>query len=46
MIARILFGEPSDWSHRHPRLMICIVVVLILLSQWLVDLAIPPLELP
>lgn len=46
MIARILFGLPSDWSHRHPRLMICAVVLLVLMSQWLVDLAVPPVVMP
>ncbi len=42
MMARILFGTPGCWTSRHPRLMICAVCLLVLLSQWLVDLAIPP----
>jgi hypothetical protein len=39
MIARLLFGVPGDWSHRHPRLMLGAVCALVLLSQWLVDAA-------
>lgn len=46
MIARLLFGVPGDFSSRHPRLMLAAVIVLVLLSQWLVDLAVPPLEMP
>ena len=46
MIARILFGTPGDWCSRHPRLMIGAVCALVLLSQWLVDLALPPAVLP
>ena len=44
-IARFLFGAPGDWCSRHPRLMIGAVIVLVLLSQWLVDLAVPPVEM-
>jgi len=38
-MTRILFGAPSDFSNRHPRLMLAFVVVLVALSQWMVDLA-------
>lgn len=41
MIARLLFGVPGDWTSRHPRVMLGAVILLVLLSQWLVDLAIP-----
>lgn len=44
MIARLLFGAPGDFSARHPRLMLAAVIVLVLLSQWLVDLAVPPVD--
>ena len=46
MIARLLFGTPGGWCSRHPCLMICAVCALVLLSQWLVDLALPPVVLP
>lgn len=38
----ILFGAPGCWSSRHHRLMLSAVCMLVLLAQWLVDLAIPP----
>ena len=46
MIAKLLFGAPSGFSARHPRLMLAAVIVLVLLSQWLVDLIVPPMEMP
>lgn len=46
MIARLLFGVPGGWCSRHPRVMIGAVCLLVLLSQWLVDLAVPPVEMP
>lgn len=39
MMARILFGTPGDLCSRHPRLMIGAVCILVLMSQWLVDVA-------
>jgi hypothetical protein len=38
-MTRILFGMPGDFAHRHPNLMIGAVCLLVLLSQWLVDVA-------
>jgi hypothetical protein len=46
MMARILFGKPGDWCSRHPRVMLGAVCLLVLLAQWLVDLAIPPVVMP
>jgi hypothetical protein len=45
-MARILFGAPGDFAHRHPRLMLSAVIVLVLLSQWLVDVATAALVTP
>lgn len=46
LTTRLLFGAPGDFCSRHPRLMIGAVCLLVLLAQWLVDLAIPPLVAP
>lgn len=40
-MTRLLFGVPGDFAHRHPRLMIGAVCLLVMLAQWLVDLALP-----
>lgn len=46
MMARILFGTPGDWCSRHPRVMLGAVLLLTVLSQWLVDLVLPPVVMP
>ena len=46
MIARLLFGVPGDWTSSHPRVMLGAVILLVLLAQWLVDLAIPAVGMP
>jgi hypothetical protein len=46
MMARILFGTPGDWCGRHPRVMLGAVLLLTVLSQWLVDLVLPPVVMP
>lgn len=38
-MSRLLVNVPSRWTSRHPRLMLGAVVVLVGLSQWLVDFA-------
>jgi hypothetical protein len=46
MMTKILFGVPGDWCSRHPRLMLGATLLLVALSQWLVDLVIPPMVMP
>jgi hypothetical protein len=45
-MSRLLFGAPSGFSARHPRLMLGAVIVLVLLAQWLVDLVLPEVVQP
>ncbi|MYN42692.1 hypothetical protein GTP55_25440 [Duganella sp. FT109W] len=45
-MARFLFGTPGDWCSRHPRVMLGAVLLLTVLSQWLVDLVLPPVVMP
>lgn len=46
MMTRILFGTPGDWCSRHPRVMLGAVLLLTVMSQWLVDLVLPPVVMP
>jgi len=38
-VSRLLFGAPGDWTSRHPRVMISAVIALVLMAEWLADVA-------